>query len=116
MGDFSIPVLPTGRYSLVVEKPGFSKLEQKGLNVTVGSTVTLSLTLQVGATTTSVEVTGEAPAVDTSQTSETTRFGLLSYHGMSGVYNNFTIEGNDDNQALFSRSARSHARRQRHQR
>jgi hypothetical protein len=30
------------------------------------------------------------------------RFGLLSYHGMSGVYNNVTIEGNDDNQALFS--------------
>jgi hypothetical protein len=132
-GDFSIPVLPTGRYSLTVEKPGFSKLEQKGLNVTVGSTVTLSLTLEVGATTSSVEVTAEAPAVDTSQTSETTlidrtqidnlpingrrydqfallapgvtrdaRFGLLSYHGMSGVYNNFTIEGNDDNQALFS--------------
>jgi hypothetical protein len=80
-----------------------------------------------------VEVTAEAPVVDTSQTSETTlvdrnqignlpnngrrydqvallapgvtrdaRFGLLSYHGMSGVYNNFTIEGNDDNQALFS--------------
>jgi hypothetical protein len=29
-------------------------------------------------------------------------FGLLSFHGLSGVYNNFTIEGNDDNQAYFS--------------
>jgi hypothetical protein len=37
------------------------------------------------------------------------RFGLLSYHGMSGVYNNFTIEGNDDNQVLFS-EARGRAR------
>jgi hypothetical protein len=34
--------------------------------------VTLSLTLDVGATTSSVEVNAEAPAVDTSQTSETT--------------------------------------------
>jgi hypothetical protein len=132
-GDFAIPVLPTGRYTLTVEKTGFSKLEQKNLGVSVGATVTLALKLDVGATATRVEVTAEAPSVDTSQTSETTlidrgqidnlpingrrydqfallapgvtrdaRFGLLSYHGMAGVYNNFTIEGNDDNQALFS--------------
>src|SRR5215831_10703696 len=132
-GDFAIPVLPTGRYTLTVEKTGFSKLEQKNLGVTVGATVTLALKLEVGATNTRVEVTEEAPTVDTSQTSEAmlidrteidnlpingrrydqfallapgvtrdARFGLLSYHGMSGVYNNFTIEGNDDNQALFS--------------
>jgi hypothetical protein len=30
------------------------------------------------------------------------RFGLLSYRGQSGVFNNFTLEGNDDNQAYFS--------------
>ena len=30
------------------------------------------------------------------------RFGLLSYRGQSGVFNNFMIEGNDDNQAYFS--------------
>src|SRR5215831_7373690 len=132
-GDFAIPVLPTGRYTLTVEKTGFSKLEQKNLGVTVGATVTLALKLEVGATNTRVEVTAEAPVLDTSQTSETmlvdrseidnlpingrrydqfallapgvtrdARFGLLSYHGMAGVYNNFTIEGNDDNQALFS--------------
>ena len=132
-GDFSLPVLPTGPYTLTVEKTGFSKLEQKNLSVSVGATVTLSLKLEVGATNTRVEVTAEAPVVDTSQTSETmlvdrseidnlpingrrydqfallapgvtrdARFGLLSYHGMAGVYNNFTIEGNDDNQALFS--------------
>jgi hypothetical protein len=132
-GDFAIPVLPTGHYTLRVEKIGFNKLEQKGLNVTVGATVTLSLKLEVGTTTTQVDVTAEAIAIDTTKTSETmlvdreqidnlpingrrydqfallapgvtrdARFGLLSYHGMAGVYNNFTIEGNDDNQALFS--------------
>lgn len=30
------------------------------------------------------------------------RFGLLSYRGQSGVFNNFMVEGNDDNQAYFS--------------
>src|ERR1700730_18080067 len=42
-GDFSIPVLPAGRYTLTVQKAGFSKLEQKNLNVTVGATLMLSL-------------------------------------------------------------------------
>ena len=132
-GDFTIPVLPSGEYRMTVEKNGFSRLEQKNINVTVGAAVTLSLRLDVGAVSTQVEVTAEAPTVDTTQTSETmligrneidslpingrrydqfallapgvtrdARFGLLSYHGMSGIYNNFTIEGNDDNQALFS--------------
>jgi len=68
-GDFSIPVLPTGRYSLRVEKTGFSKVEQKNLSVTVGATVTLSLKLDVGVTSTQVEVTAEAPMVDTTKTS-----------------------------------------------
>src|SRR5262245_7113474 len=132
-GDFHIPVLPPGPYRLTVEKSGFNKVEQQNINVTVGGNATLALKLEVGAVSTQVMVTGEAPAIDTTQTSETTlvgreeidnlpingrrfdqfallapgvtrdaRFGLLSYHGMSGVYNNFTIQGNDDNQALFS--------------
>lgn len=33
------------------------------------------------------------------------RFGLLSYRGQSGIFNNFTIEGNDANQAYFSEAA-----------
>ena len=132
-GNFSIPVLPTGHYTLIVEKEGFSKLEQKDIIVTVGDTVTLSLTLQVGAVSTHVEVNAAVAQVDTTRTSEVSlvdrkeindlpingrrydqfallapgvtrdaRFGLLSYHGTSGIYNNFMIEGNDDNQALFS--------------
>jgi hypothetical protein len=132
-GSFSIPVLPSGRYSVSVEKAGFNKLEQKGIEVSVGGTVTLPLTLTVGTVSTQVEVTAVAAAIDTTRTSEVSlidrqeindlpingrrydqfallapgvtkdaRFGLLSYHGTSGIYNNFTIEGNDDNQALFS--------------
>src|SRR5581483_10845349 len=30
------------------------------------------------------------------------RFGLLSYRGMSGAFNNFMVEGADDNQAFFA--------------
>jgi len=132
-GDFQIPVLLAGHYDVIVEKDGFSKLEEKDLLVTVGSSATVTLKLQIGSVTQQVEVVANAPLVDTTQTSEgalldrndlnnlpingrrydqfallspgvtrDSRFGLLSIHGVSGVFNNFTIEGNDDNQALFS--------------
>jgi hypothetical protein len=132
-GDFQISVLPPGHYDVLVEKDGFNKLEVKDLLVTVGSSATVTLKLQVGSVSSQVEVVGEDPPIDTTQTSEGTlldrndidnlpingrrydqfallspgvtkdsRFGLLSVHGVAGVFNNFTIEGNDDNQALFS--------------
>jgi hypothetical protein len=36
-------------------------------------------------------------------------FGLLSYRGFSGVFNNFTVEGNDDNEA-YNAEARGRTR------
>src|SRR5882724_9669977 len=35
-GQFNVPVLPAGVYSVTVEQTGFSKLEQSNLEVTVG--------------------------------------------------------------------------------
>src|SRR6266545_4272916 len=37
-GQFMVPVLPTGSYSVRVEKAGFARLEQAKLVVNVGST------------------------------------------------------------------------------
>jgi hypothetical protein len=132
-GDFQIPVLLAGHYDVIVEKDGFNKLEEKDILVTVGSSATVTLKLQVGSVTQQVEVVASAPLVDTTQTSEgalldrndinnlpingrrydqfallspgvtrDSRVGLLSVHGVAGVFNNFTVEGNDDNQAYFS--------------
>jgi Carboxypeptidase regulatory-like domain len=146
-GDFAIPVLPTGHYTLTVEKPGFSKLEQKNLSVTVGANVTLTLRMEVGASTTRIEVTAEAVAIDTTKTAETllvdreeidnlpingrrydqfallapgvtrdARFGLLSYHGMSGVYNKFHHRRKRRQPGAVFGGARPHAHRQQHQR
>jgi outer membrane receptor protein involved in Fe transport len=110
---------------------GFSKLEQRDVQVTVGRVVTLRLALQPGEVTAVVTVE-DTPLIDATRTDESTlisreqindlpingrradqfallapgvmrdgRFGLLSYRGQSGVFNNFTLEGNDDNQAYF---------------
>src|SRR5215468_5936288 len=131
-GQFSAPALPVGEYSARVEKPGFATLEQKGLIVNVGGTATLRLELKPGATNEVINIVSEQTldAARTEETTlinriqindlpingrradqfallapgvtRDGRFGLLSYRGQSGVFNNFTLEGNDDNQAYFS--------------
>lgn len=131
-GRFTFPVLQPDTYIVTIEKMGFSRVEQRDVQVTVGRTVTLQIDLQPGEVSATVTVEG-APIIDTLKTDESSlisreqindlpingrradqfalltpgvtrdgRFGLLSYRGQSGVFNNFTLEGNDDNQAYFS--------------
>ena len=48
-GDFSVPVLPIGRYSVTVEAPNFKKFVQTGLILNVNDKLTVYPTLEVGA-------------------------------------------------------------------
>src|SRR5262245_12177110 len=70
-GQFNLPVVPPGEYVIVVEKPGFTRIQRANLVVTVGRTVTLQFVLQPGAVGETVSVTAEAPLLDTSKTEET---------------------------------------------
>src|SRR5262245_18826684 len=45
-GQFNAPVLPAGEYTVKVEQQGFAVLDQKGLIVNVGSTLTLKLEMK----------------------------------------------------------------------
>ncbi|MBI3681982.1 MAG: carboxypeptidase regulatory-like domain-containing protein [Acidobacteria bacterium] len=54
--------LEPGFYNLTVSKEGFTQAKVQGQKVEVGSTLTLNLTLQIGATTTVVEVRAAAGA------------------------------------------------------
>ncbi len=64
-GYFTAPSLQIGSYSVTVEKQGFKKINRGGLTLQVDQRIALNLVLEVGALTESVEVTGEAPMVDT---------------------------------------------------
>jgi hypothetical protein len=68
-GIFTAPALvPAPGYQVTVNKPGFGAFEAKDLEILVGQQVDLSVTLQVAATTTQVEVLAETPLVDTTKT------------------------------------------------
>src|SRR5437763_4632960 len=63
-GQFRAVLLDPGTYDVTVNAPGFAPAEYKGLTLNVGSVVNLPVTLQVGTTTQTVEVTAELTGVD----------------------------------------------------
>ena len=64
-GAFSILLLPVGVYNLTASVAGFKKYDALGIRVQVNETSRVDLTLQVGATTESVDVEAVAVHVDT---------------------------------------------------
>ncbi|HZP34458.1 MAG TPA: carboxypeptidase regulatory-like domain-containing protein [Candidatus Acidoferrales bacterium] len=62
-GFYSIPNLLPGTYEVTVTAQGFSTAVQGGVQLAVGAQQQLNMQMQIGATTTKVEVTGAAPAV-----------------------------------------------------
>jgi hypothetical protein len=64
-GEYVIPGLPTGSYSLTVEATGFTKLIHSGITVSVSTVVHLDLNLAVGSATSTVTVTGDAALLNT---------------------------------------------------
>src|ERR1019366_7187381 len=62
-GEFRFRLLKTGQYMVSTNPAGFQKLEQK-VEVAVGSVATLNLTLQVGPSSQTMEVSASAPLLN----------------------------------------------------
>jgi len=132
-GRFKIGSLQPGTYSLIVNASGFAVFTSQSVVVEVGRETSLEVPLSVQAVEGTVEVTAEAPVINTTQQDVSTNinqvsldnlpangrrwsnfailtpgtvpdgnFGLISFRGISGLLNNSTIDGGDNNQAFFS--------------
>jgi hypothetical protein len=132
-GRFKVVNLQPGRYSLTVNAPGFAASTVAEVIVEVGRPTNLDVPLSVQGVTGTVQVTADAPVINTSQpdfssninqtainelpingrrwsqfalgapgTTPDGGFGLVSFRGISGLLNNNTIDGGDNNQAFFS--------------
>lgn len=132
-GTFVINNLQPGTYNVVVNRTGFGDFTAQRVVVEVGQTTTLDATLAVAGQTATVEVTAEAPVINTNDNSNSINinqtsinelpingrrasnfvlltpatvpdgtFGLISFRGISGLLNNSTVDGGDNNQAFFS--------------
>ncbi len=68
-GTYNIPLLPPGDYTVTAEAIGFRKLIQNGISLQIGQQARLDLTLQVGDVNQTVEVTAQAPLLDSDSSS-----------------------------------------------
>ena len=67
-GDYGFPQVAVGVYRLEFDLAGFKKSVQRGVSVDLNQIITLNTILQIGETKETVEVTSEAPLVDTTST------------------------------------------------
>lgn len=67
-GYFRVQILPPGTYSVTVTKNGFATQQQTGILLAAGQVQTVRATLAIGSVATTVEVTGEAPVIETGRT------------------------------------------------
>ena len=86
VGSFGIPFLLPGVYRLTAESTGFKKTVRDNIELRVAETVEVNLEMQVGAVSDSVEVTAEAPPLDTATSSlgqavDSKRIGDLPLYG-----------------------------------
>ncbi len=139
-GEYEVPSLHTGTYKITAEHSGFSTAVADNITVSVGERQRIDLTLQVGQTATTVEVSGvalqletensereqtvsgyqtaalplvsrnftdllglvtgsrQAPtAATTSSISSLVRQGAYNVNGQRSVFNNFMLDGMDNN-------------------
>jgi hypothetical protein len=125
--------LQPGTYTVAINATGFGTFTQERVVVEVGAVTSLDIPLALAGQTASVEVTSEAPVINTAQQDFSSNinqtsinelpingrrwsnfalltpgavpdgtFGLISFRGISGLLNNNTIDGGDNNQAFFA--------------
>lgn len=125
--------LQPGTYSVTVNATGFGAYNQDKIVVEIGRVTSVEAKLALGTQTAQVEVTSEAPVINTTQQDFSSNinqtsinelpingrrwsnfalltpgavpdgtFGLISFRGISGLLNNNTVDGGDNNQAFFA--------------
>jgi len=132
-GRFKVALLQPGPYAIKVSATGFADYSQENVIVEVGRETSLDVNLTLGPVAGNVDVTAEAPVINTTQQDFSNNinqtsinelpvngrrwsnfailtpaavpdgnFGLVSFRGISGLLNNSTVDGGDNNQAFFS--------------
>jgi hypothetical protein len=83
-GDFSVPYLETGTYSVSVTEAGFQAFQESGLHLEPSQTVRVNATLQLGSAGTKVEVVASAQQL---QTDSSTISGAINAHIIATIPN-----------------------------
>ena len=81
-GYYRFANLPSGIYTIDVSAKGFKASKHEGVKIEVGHLPTLVITLDVGAESTTVEVTADAPVIDVTTTQNQTNVSSEALHNL----------------------------------
>ena len=88
-GRFRAPQLPLGGYKVTVTAPNFGTLVRSGMDLSVGQTITLPLTLTVASVEQTVSVNADAPVVEVSKVEQSTLIDRNSMRTLPSNGRNF---------------------------
>src|ERR1700747_2960853 len=80
-GEYQVVGLPTGRYTLRVQKEGFQTKVREGIALSPGAAIGINLSLVVGKLSARVTVEADVPSVDTSTTVE----GMIAARSLAAL-------------------------------
>jgi hypothetical protein len=97
-GFYRFNLLPVGTYTVEITSPGFKTTTQSNVLVSAGRDTGLgSIKISVGETSTTVEVTGDAPLIETTQSQISSAFSGQTLNTFAGIQENQGL----DRLALF---------------
>ncbi|MEM7583381.1 MAG: carboxypeptidase regulatory-like domain-containing protein [Acidobacteriota bacterium] len=88
-GRFRGVLLPLGPYRVTAALEGFATLVREGIELAVGQTINLRLQMTVSATEEEIVVTGEAPLIETTNTTNSVRVDRKTIEGIPNNGRNF---------------------------
>lgn len=89
-GEFAIPALPAGRYTLKIELPGFKTYTNQGLALGAGQTVRQTFALEVGQLSDNITVSESAPLVETASAAQQETLGVQEVRELPLARRNIT--------------------------
>jgi hypothetical protein len=89
-GNFSVTHLIPDTYSVTVEVKGFKKYEQKTVSVSADASARVDAQIQLGSENQTVEVTGEAPQLETDRADIAVTFNQTYVEDLPVLNRNFT--------------------------
>lgn len=67
---YTVPLLPPGSYQITVQKPDFKAVTRSGIVLELEQRAAVDFTLEIGRVTQSVEITADAPTLNTVDASQ----------------------------------------------